>query len=256
MRFSPIICLLTFSALFAGVIPLTNAAELALKSIGDSGDIMTPKRKYGPYVGVSAGASLNQQGNVRIGSRTLPLNDMDGSAIFSVEVGKSWRMKRWPIQTSLEFEGTFMSTNLSGTSPTAGLAAADVAQYEADMNSMFFMLNGSFALDLYRYRARLGKVLAGFRPYVGGGLGGGQVWYRNATARSADQMGGGTVAPNETPFAIDEFINAWNWYAGLEWTWQDKYSVFAEYRDFHYGDLDNLTNFSTAGYLVGFRFRY
>ncbi|HYF35702.1 MAG TPA: outer membrane beta-barrel protein, partial [Prosthecobacter sp.] len=156
----------------------------------------------------------------------------------------------------VEFEGTFMATNLQGSVPTGGLAASDVAQYEADMNSLFFMLNGSFALDLYRYRARIGKVLAGFRPYVGAGLGGGQVWYRNASALSASQLSGGAVAPSSTPFSIDEFINAWNWYAGVEWTWQDRYSVFMEYRDFHFGDLDDMTGYSTDGYLVGFRYRY
>jgi opacity protein-like surface antigen len=241
-------------AIFAGAF-MASAEEMAIKPMLEAEGMKT-KRKYGPYVGVSAGASFGQDGNVRVGGRDLPLNDTSGSAIFSIEVGKSWKMKRLPVQTSVEFEGTFMSTNLQGSVDPAGLAAADVAQYEADMNSLFFMLNGSVSLDLYRYRARIGKVLAGFRPYVGAGLGGGQVWYRNATARSASQVSGGAVAPSSTPFSIDEFISAWNWYAGLEWTWQDRYSVFLEYRDFHFGDLDDMTNFSTDGYLLGFRYRY
>jgi hypothetical protein len=32
--------------------------------------------------------------------------------------------------------------------------------------------------------------------------------------------------------------------------------VFAEYRKTYFGDLDNLRNFRTDGYLVGFRYRY
>lgn len=231
-------------------------AELELKSLNSVAESAVAKRKYGPYVGVSVGESLGQEGTVRIGSRTLPLDDSDGSASVSIEVGKSWKMKRLPVQASVEAEGTFMATSLSGSVDPTGLAAADVAQYEADMNSLFFTLNGSLALDLYRYRARIGKVLAGFRPYVGAGLGGGQVWFRNASARSASQVGGGAVAPNASPFAMDEFISGWNWFAGVEWTWKDKYSVFLEYRDFHFGDLDNLTDYATDGYLVGFRYRY
>lgn len=242
--------------LFAASLAATSADEGSLSAALATGDQAKAKRKYGPYVGVSAGATLGQEGTVRVGNRTLPLNDTDGAAIFNIEVGKSWKMKRLPIMTSVEVEGTFMSTNLSGSVPTAGLAPTDVAQYEADMNSLFFSLNGTFSLDLYRYRARIGKFLAGFRPYVGGGLGGGQVWYRNATARSASQVGGGTQSASSNPFSIDEFINTWNWNVGMEWTWKDQYSVFFEYRDFHVGDLEDLTDFSTDGYLIGFRYRY
>ncbi len=251
MRYLPL--LLTAASFCA----LTAQAELELKSVALDGQGVAVKRKYGPYVGVSAGEALGQKGRVSAGGRgNLSLNDSEGSAIFSIEVGKSWKMKKLPLQASVDVEGTFMSTNLQGKSNTAGLAADDVAEYEADMNSLFFTVNGSIALDLYRYRARIGKVLAGFRPYVGAGLGGGQVWYRNATSRSASQVNGGTTAPSSTPFSIDEFTHAWNWYAGLEWTWKDQYSIFAEYRDFHLGDLEDMKDYSTSGYLVGFRYRY
>ncbi|SKA77648.1 Outer membrane protein beta-barrel domain-containing protein [Prosthecobacter debontii] len=239
-----------------------SAAELELKSLG-GGEGIAQKRKYGPYVGVSVGESISQDGNVKIGDRKFGLDDSDGAAIFSIEVGKSWKMKKVPLMMSVDVEGTFMSTQLSGkskdaTQPTGGSRlATDTVAYNADMNSLFFNLNGTFALDLYRYRARIGKFAAGFRPYIGAGLGGGQVWYRNATAKSRAQYNGtGTDAASSTPFSVDEFINSWNWYAGLEWTWKDQYSVFFEYRDFHYGDLEELTNFASDGYLVGFRYRY
>jgi opacity protein-like surface antigen len=208
-----------------------SAADLELKSLGAAAEGQAAKRKYGPYVGVSMGESMGQSGKLRSGGS---IKDEGGAAIFSIEVGKSWKWKRLPIITSLDVEGTFMSTNLMGET------------VEADMNSLFFNLNGTIGIDLYRYRARIGKFAAGFRPYVGGGLGGGQVWFRNASS---------TVA-NENPFSIDEFVNSWNWYAGLEWTWKDQYSIFAEYRDLSIGDMDDLRGFSTDGYLVGFRYRY
>lgn len=208
-----------------------SAADLELKSLGAAAEGQAAKRKYGPYVGVSMGESMGQSGKLRSGGS---IKDEGGAAIFSIEVGKSWKWKRLPIITSLDVEGTFMSTNLMGET------------VEADMNSLFFNLNGTIGIDLYRYRARIGKFAAGFRPYVGGGLGGGQVWFRNASSTVAD----------ENPFSIDEFVNSWNWYAGLEWTWKDQYSIFAEYRDLSIGDMDDLRGFSTDGYLVGFRYRY
>ncbi|MCX6857534.1 MAG: outer membrane beta-barrel protein [Verrucomicrobia bacterium] len=225
MRLLALSCILLFP--FA-----LQAADLELKSLGDAASGQA-KRKYGPYVGVGIGASLGQEGKLRGGGQ---IKSDEGAAIFSIEVGKSWKLKRVPLMFSLEGEGTFMSTSL--TDATSGLALAD-------MNSLMFNLNGTLALDLYRYRARIGKFAAGFRPYIGGGAGGGQVWFRNAATTGA-----------ATPFTIDEFINSWNWYAGVEWTWKDQYSVFAEYRDTHFGDLEDLTGYATDGYLVGFRYRY
>ena len=241
------------AASFCAVTALGEEVQLSTVA----GEASPTKRKYGPYVSVSAGETFGQDADVRIGSRQYPLESVSGSAIFSVEVGKSWKLKKLPVMVSVSADATFMSTTLRGSLPAASLPnASDVARYEADMNSLFFTLNGSLALDLYRYRARIGNILGGFRPYIGGGLGGGQVWYRNASALSRDQVGGGATAANATPFSIDEFTNAWNWYIGLEWTWKDRYSVFLEYRDFYFGDLEDMTNFSTDGYLLGFRYRY
>ncbi len=217
-----------------------QAADLELKSLGDAANGQA-KRKYGPYVGVSIGESFGQTGDVAFGGQKFSLESAAGAAIFSIEVGKSWKLKSVPLMLSLDADGTFMSTALEGNSTTG-----PAASYKADMNSLFFSFNGTLALDLYRYRARIGKFAAGFRPYIGGGLGGGQVWYRNAT----------TTVAAAAPFTIDEFINSWNFYAGVEWTWKDQYSVFAEYRDTHFGDLEDIKSYATDGYLIGFRYRY
>jgi hypothetical protein len=55
---------------------------------------------------------------------------------------------------------------------------------------------------------------------------------------------------------MDQFVNAWQWYGGIEYTWQDKYSLYAEYREFHFGEMDELAEFFTKGYALGFRYRY
>jgi opacity protein-like surface antigen len=227
MRFSHLFPLLLTSVTL-------QAADLELKSLGSAAE-PKEKRKFGPYVGVSIGDTTGQEGTLRIGNMRSELQSKGGESVVSVEVGKSWRMKRLPLMFSFDAEGTFMTSSLNDQS---GLVLAD-------MSSLMFSVNGTFAVDLYRYRARIGNFAAGFKPYIGAGIGGGQVWFRNAA-----------VVGTETPFNIDEFISSWNWFAGVEWSWKDQYSVFAEYRKSSFGDMENLSGYATDGYLAGFRYRY
>jgi opacity protein-like surface antigen len=237
---------------------MAATAELELKSVADKAEATSARRKFGPYVGMYAGESLGQEGIVRIGGTEFPMNDVSGSAVFGMQIGKSWRVKRVPVMFSVQFDGTFNSTNLNGSRGNfnGAVVTNDVVTYDVDMNSLFFSLGGSVSLDLWRYRARIGKVLAGFRPYVGAGLGGGQVWFGTPIVRSDSQVNHGGTTPATTPSFVNEFIDTWHWYAGLEWSWEDRYSIFAEYRNQQYGDMDNLYQFSSDGYLFGFRYRY
>ncbi|MBL9133928.1 MAG: hypothetical protein JNG86_22135 [Verrucomicrobiaceae bacterium] len=243
-------------------------AELDLKTVADESAASAEakkKKQGGAHIGFFGGATYGQEGRVESGTRSFSFEDTDGSAIFGIEVGKSWRAKRLPIEFSLDFEATYTSTELRGQSADARLAANgttrlsnDLVAYRTDMNALMFSVNGTIAADLWRYRARIGKVLAGFKPYIGAGIGGGQTWFRNATSISRDAFRGvnPNLAARESVFAIDEFVNYWNWYAGLQWTWEDKYSVYFEYRDMNLGDLDNLKSFGTDGYVLGMRYRY
>lgn len=281
---------LCLAALSFVLVPTSSwaAGEIELKSLNTVQNDAAAKRKYGPYAGVFGGANSTQTGKVKINGFNYSLDDRDNSAVFGFEVGKTWRAKRAPLAFSLDFEGSFLQTTLSGaldpataalprtagsstpivnpliaalTPPTAtpiGPSDSTVAAYTADMNAAFFMVNGSLSLDLWRYRARLGKIVAGMRPYIGGGFGGGQIWFRNSYTLSLAQQDdlASTTLGDSSPFVIDEFITVWQWYAGLEYSWQDKYSVFAEYRELHLGAMEDLTDFITKGYTIGFRYRY
>ena len=256
-------------------------AEIELKALNNLKEGEGTKRKYGPYVGFFQGGTDSQSGKLTVGGLGYGLKDFDNGSTFGIEVGKSWKAKRWPLQASVEFEGSYYSGEIGGQASAADIAAMydnGLHSFKTDMNAVFFMVNGSLALDLYRYRARLGKFIGGLRPYVGGGLGGGQLWFRNTvttskaqsvapkTETTASALGTPTgtttttttTAPSATayPFAMDDFVNAWQWYAGIEYTWKDKYCLYAEYREFHLGELDELTDFYTKGYALGFRYRY
>jgi opacity protein-like surface antigen len=263
-----------------------SAGEIELKSLNTVQNDPATKRNYGPYVGVFGGANNSQFGKVRIGGFNYSLDDHDNSTFFGIEVGKTWRSKKFPLAFSLDFEGSFMRTELSGeldpevrsrergtvappastnpllapTVPSTPALPTDstLDAYTADMSTVIFMVNGTLSLDLWRYRARVGKFIGGLKPYIGGGFGGGQVWFRNSFTRSlaqADDPSSATLA-DTTPFAIDEFVSAWQWYCGIEYSWEDKYSLFAEYREFHFGEFEDMTDFYTKGYAIGFRYRY
>jgi opacity protein-like surface antigen len=279
---------------------LLTAGEIELKSLNTVQNDPAAKTKYGPYAGFFGGANSSFSGMVNVSGINYDFNGRDNSAVFGFEVGKTWRSKKLPLSLSMEFEGSFMQTDFSGTlspeeearvmtlmeqrsrakqpdrtlAPTplpssledeqATLTDGSLASYEVDMNAALFMVNGSISLDLWRYRARIGKVLGGLKPYVGGGFGGGQVWFRNNATLSRSQVqawrtGDDVLAASgatTTPFAIDEFVTAWQWFGGVEYCWEDKYSVFAEFRHFFLGDMEDLTAFETKGYTVGFRYRY
>jgi opacity protein-like surface antigen len=244
-----------------------SGGEIELKSLNTVQNDPAGKRRYGPYAGFFGGQNSTQTGDIRIGEINgirlfdYTLNDRDNAATFGFEVGKTWRGKKTPLALSLEFEGSFLQTKLAGQATPESLAAMandDVAFFHADMNAAFFMVNGAVSLDLWKYRARLGKFVAGMKPYLGAGFGGGQLWFRNSYTLSKDQLEDPESATLATssPFVIDEFVTAWQWFGGIEYCWKDRYSVFAEYRRLHLGDLDDMTEFQSSGYALGFRYRY
>jgi opacity protein-like surface antigen len=271
--FSPVISQLPRTALYGGLFALMGAAlmagEIDLKSIESIKQDQGAKRKYGPYVGVLGGGVYGHEAEVVIGGVGFPLNDFDNGSLYGIEVGYTWRDKKLPVSFSAEFEATFMSTELSGAKTAEELTAVDpatglpsagttLAGYHTDMNAVFFMFNGAISLDLYRYRARIGRFLAGMKPYIGGGIGGGQIWFRNTTTQSKDQFLGVNplTAADQNPFSIDEFVSAWQWFGGIEYCWKDRYCVYAEYREFHVGELEDMNDYVSKGYALGFKYRY
>jgi opacity protein-like surface antigen len=246
------------------------AGEIDLKSIESIKQDQGAKRKYGPYVGVMGGEMYGHEADVLIGGIGFPLNDFDGGSTYGIEVGYTWRDKKWPVSFSAEFEASFLSTELSGSKTAEELGAVDpvtglptlagtaLAGYHTDMNAVFFMLNGSVSLDLYRYRARIGRFLSGMKPYIGAGIGGGQIWFRNTVTQSKDQLLGinPLTTADQNPFSIDEFVGAWQWFGGVEYCWKDRYCIYAEYREFHLGELEDMTDYISNGYTLGFKYRY
>jgi opacity protein-like surface antigen len=250
--------LAALAALFTTAAP---AQEIDLKSLKP---IENKSKKGSAYVGVFVGQSTNQSAEMQLDYVGHTVNydviDRDGDLLAGFEVGYSWRTK-YPIELGLEFEAFFGSTEINaiaGNASNAGvdIALGDVATARTDLNFAAFVVNATIALDLQKYRPRLGKYLPKFKPYVGGGIGGAQLWYRNVTTQSFGDLSGTPTAPASSPFSIDEFVFVSQVFAGLEYRWSDKLGFYGEYRKVMFDKTNELSKFDLDYVVGGLRLRY
>jgi opacity protein-like surface antigen len=229
-----------------------DAAEIDLKSLKS---IASEKKKYGPYVGVSVGSTQSQDVSVILSGRDYLVSEQVGGFFIAVDIGHSWKAKKFPLELGLEFESSFLTGEISGElDPDAPIAAigSTVNTFSTNVFAANFMANGWVGLDLWRYRARIGKFLAGWRPYLGGGIGGAQIWFRDTVTTTLD----GVSLPTIDPFAIDEFVFVTQFFGGIEYRLNDRLAAFAEYRKVNY---DEGTDFSDLDYTIwsaGLHVRY
>ncbi len=219
------------------------------------------KKNRRSYVGVFGGNTQSQSAKVTLEGNPFDLRESDSDFLMGFEVGYIWKLKRYPFEVGVEFEGSFLSTELNGsfggslTDPVPRpLTGSSIVDFHTDMNAAIFSLNGHIALDLYRYRARLGNWVTRLRPYIGGGLGGAQLWFRNTTTTTLD----GVSMAGTTPFSTDEFVFAYNYFAGIEYAVNEKVSIYAEYRHLGLEDFDSKTvqDFETSSWVGGVRIHY
>ena len=126
------------------------------------------------------------------------------------------------------------------------------------MNLVYFLFNGRVALDLWRYRARIGKNLARIKPYIGGGVGGGQLWYRNVTTSSVGMSAdpASTTLSSSDPFSTDQFVLAYQWFAGVEIKLTEKVSIFGERRSITFEDVVEVNDLQLDTWQAGVKISY
>ena len=132
------------------------------------------------------------------------------------------------------------------------IPADGLISFRTDLNAVLFMLNGSVTLDLRRYRARIGPYLSNIRPYLGYGIGGAQLWFRNTESVTKDP----TKQPSVSVFEMDEFVFARQFFAGVEYNVNNRFSIYGEYRKLELEDFGPASNFETESWMAGLRMRY
>ncbi|MEM8953708.1 MAG: hypothetical protein AAGD22_06120 [Verrucomicrobiota bacterium] len=216
----------------------------------ESGD---KKRKgEGAYVGVKAGASTEQSYRIEIEGAPFEIIPRDGDAIFGFEIGNQWRHKTLPIDYALEFEGTFWSGEMNGTrSPSATPPeGSNVTDYSTDIFGATFMVNGQLGLNFRQFAPRIGKPISRIHPYIGGGIGGTQLWFRDTTLTTANP----DVNPTATIFASDAFVGTYQYYAGFEYFFNDDVSLYFEHRVVRLEDFDDeVSDYKTKSNVGGLR---
>ncbi len=234
-------------------------AEIDLKALAP---LETKKKRSGAYVGVFAGVSLSQSADMKLDyighSLDYDVLDRNGDLLVGLEVGYSWRT-RFPVEVGLEFEAFYGSTEInSAARSNAGtpIELGDVATTQADLSYVAFMLNGTLTLDLRKYRPWLGKYVTRLRPYVGAGIGGAQLFYRNQRIQSFGDLAGVPTAAANSPFSIDEFVFASQIFGGLEIMVNDKLGIYSEYRRLSFAKTNDLQSLDLNIFLGGLRLRY
>lgn len=238
----------------------SQSAEVELKSLEDG---ESQKKKYGPYVGVFGGTTTSQDASLSINYVTHTVDydvlASDGAFLVGFEVGYSWKTKFF-VEFGLEFEGFFSSTEVSAlisdNNPGVPITLSDVATAKADMNYAAFMLNGSLTLDLSRLKPRIGGWLPRLRPYVGGGIGGAQLWFRNQEIQSVGDLLAVPTPTSVNAFSTDEFVFASQFFAGLQIKISDKLTIYGEYRRFMLEKVGDLNDYETEMLLGGLHIRY
>ncbi len=207
------------------------------------------------HISVFGGTTQHQDGDVQILGVPYTLSDTSGQAHIGIRIGHEWRARKWPIATALEFEGSFLTSELNGSvdpSLLPTLSGDSIASFHTDMNAALFFLNGKISLDLRRHRARVGPLLSKLRPYVGGGLGGAQFWFRNTTYTTVD----GVSLPNATPFSTDQFVFGWQMFGGLEYRVSDKVHIFGEYKHIHFDSFEETNELEHSSWVGGVKINY
>ncbi|MEM9480913.1 MAG: hypothetical protein AAGA58_14760 [Verrucomicrobiota bacterium] len=224
--------------------------ELSDKKIGDK----KQKSMRGNSFSIWGGVTQGQDGRPVVDMTPFGVDDRASDFIMGFDIDYWWKMKKFPIQTGIGFEGSFMATELAATRDFLDTSVVPPAEasdsFSANANGAIFLLNAHIALDLHRYRARL-RGLSRLKPYVGGGVGGAQFWFRDTVT-----MYDPSSTVMSTPFAVDEFVFAYKYFAGVEVMVNEKVSVFAEYQNYFFDGLDNVKDLEVGSWVGGIKLIY
>lgn len=162
-------------------------------------------KKTSGYVGVFGGATSGQQYSVGSNSRDFSTRQKDGTSFFGIEVGHAWKTGTI-FEPAIEFEAFYLSNEVSSQTTESAFSeflgqeafnenrdanrkrsrikSTDTAAFVSDVNAVVFMLNAQVSLDFKVVEPwipdrTLAKAVTSLKPYIGGGVGGAQLWFRN-----------------------------------------------------------------------------
>lgn len=227
-------------AAFAALPSPSRAEEVYFDTISTA----KATRLHGAYFGAFGGGSGFNDASFgkRLGGLGLDASD-DSGWLAGVEFGYSYATP-FPIRPAIEVELFYLDNDL----PADGNGGAS---YKGHLRAGTLMLNGILALDLEDYRAEVGDFWAGFKPYIGAGLGGAYTTVRNQNL-SIPGGGGGKLGSGSN------WSYAYNFFAGIEYAFDDMWSIYGEYRKLFFDRLANgsIKDSEFDLWTLGFKVQY
>lgn len=211
MTLKRLCCLAT---IFAAA-PALSLAQTVDASTAIRLDKAAKARKGTSYVGVFGGATSGQ--TYKVGGNAggdFEAKEKSGTSFFGIEVGYSWKTKGL-LEPSLEFEAFFLQNEVSAHTTEdafaafidqeasneirdanrkkAGIKSTDNAAFVSDINAVVFMLNAQIGFDFKYFQPwipepTIAKAVASLKPYIGAGVGGAQLWFRNTEALNYGEL--------------------------------------------------------------------
>jgi len=257
-RFRVSVCTLSGVLLLVGLgAPRLPVEGISLSSL--DGGKETVEDEYGPFAGVYAGSAGGEDTNLFLDYTTHKLEydvlNSGNNFLMGFEVGYAWQT-RYFVEFALSFEGMFSSSEFDAILKDTPTGNADIARAKTDLNYVTFLLNGQLTLDLERLKPRLGNFVTRFRPYVGGGIGGSQIWFRNQDIFTVGDLAGTPTDPDVNVFDVDQFVLAYQFSGGLEVRVNDRLDAYVEYRELVLEGLDEIGDFESGMVIGGLQYRY
>ncbi len=171
-------------------------------------------KKTSNYVGVFGGSTSGQHYTVGASGRDFSTKEKSGATFFGIEVGHSWKTGTI-LEPAIEFEAFYLSNEVSAqttegafsnylsqeagnenrndASKKMGIKSTDNAAFISDINAVVFMLNAQVSLDFKVIEPwipdkNLAKAVTALKPYIGAGVGGAQLWFRNTQTLSYAEL--------------------------------------------------------------------
>jgi outer membrane immunogenic protein len=198
-----------------------SAADLPVKA--PRAPIVAPVYNWtGFYIGLNAGYSWGHQDNDIVNAATgvtafLNSNHLNGF-IGGSQIGYNWQINQWVFGIEADFQGSGQDADgsflivpvgvFAAAPPTTAISYSDKLQWFGTV------------------RGRIGYAFDRWLPYLTGGwaFGHGEI------------SGTTTIGAATTSFSASQDYSGWTVGGGVEWAFQDHWSVKAEYLYIDFGD--------------------
>jgi opacity protein-like surface antigen len=255
-RSSKLLIAATSMASLLALAGVSRAAEVFFDTVSTEKAVRTHGAYFGAFGGFGLGSAEVDFGN-DLDDASL---DESQAAFGGIEFGYTFSTPL-PIRPSIELEFLYLDDDIQATledipeANKANLSPSKLAKLprtgSANLKLFNTSLNLILALDLSMYREDIGDFLAALHPYIGAGIGGAYAkldsfGFRNEAGEEIGDQG------DQSGFEV-----TYQLFGGLEVSFSDAFSVYAEYKYLAVTSLgEQISNYERPLLNFGFKVQY